>query len=370
MSRTLNVGLGARSYQIHIGQGLIGHAANLIEDRLARPRVAIITDETIARLHLPALQAAFDEGGIEAATVIVEKGEPSKSLNVLGEVIDELLDADIERRDLLIALGGGVVGDLAGFAAAVIHRGVRFVQMPTTLLAQVDSSVGGKTGINARHGKNLIGAFHQPVMVLSDTDALKTLPPRELRAGYAELVKHGFLADRDLFDWLEANYDALWGDGDELAVAIEKSCAIKARIVEEDEREGGRRALLNLGHTFGHAFEAALGYGGELLHGEAVAIGMACAFELSVRLGHCPRGDAQAARDHMKRAELETSLKRLANQLPATADLVSLMGHDKKVVAGRKRLVLIRSIGDAFLTDEVADDDIAAVIDDARTGWA
>ncbi len=366
MGRTLTVGLGERSYEIHIGPGLIEQAASLIADHLTRPRVGIVTDENVARLHLPRLRDALDHSGIEAIPVIVEAGEASKSLSVPGSVIDALLDADIERRDLLIALGGGVVGDLAGFAAAVIHRGMRFVQMPTTLLAQVDSSIGGKTGINTHHGKNLIGAFHQPVLVISDTSTLATLPPREMHAGYAELVKHGLLADRSLFDWLVVNHKAVMDDGQALPTAIERSCAIKARIVEEDEREAGRRALLNLGHTFAHAFEAALGYGGELLHGEAVAIGIVCAFDLSARLGHCAQADADEVRRHFEEAGLETSLSRLSNRLPQASGLIALMGHDKKVIAGRKRLILARAIGETFITDDVADEAISAIIGEAR----
>jgi len=364
--RTLRVGLGARSYDIVIGAGLVGRSAELLAAHLSQPRVAIVTDRTVASLHLDGLRQALDRAGIASRPVIVPPGEATKALPALGAVIDELLAGDFERSDLLVAFGGGVVGDLAGLAAAVIHRGVRFVQMPTTLLAQVDSSVGGKTGINVSHGKNLIGAFHQPVLVISDTDLLATLPARELRAGYAELVKHGFLGDRALVDWLAENRASLLAGGGSLARAIELSCAVKARIVEEDEREGGRRALLNLGHTFAHAFEAALGYGGELLHGEAVAIGVVCAFELSARLGLCPPDHAGEVRAHLDAAGLETSLARLSNRLPATSDLVALMGHDKKVLGGRKRLVLARAIGEAFLSDEVADDAITGVIDEAR----
>jgi len=365
-SRSLTVGLGARGYEITIGPDLIDGAGPLIAPYLSRPRVAIVTDETVAGLHLARLGAALERSRIAATPVIVPPGEATKSLDAFGSLVDALLAGGFERHDLLVAFGGGVVGDLAGFAAAAIHRGVRFVQMPTTLLAQVDSSVGGKTGINTRHGKNLIGAFHQPVRVISDTSVLATLDPRELRAGYAELAKHAMLADRALFDWLGEHRGAIFAGGTLLAHAIERSCAIKARIVEQDEREGGRRALLNLGHSFGHAFETALGYGGELVHGEAVAIGIVCAFDLSVRLGHCARGDADEVRAHFSAAGLETTLSRLSNRLPATGDLVALMGHDKKVIAGTKRLILARAIGETFIADNVGDDAIAAVIDDAR----
>ncbi len=365
-TRRLTVGLGERSYNIDIGPGLIASAGPLIAAHLSRPRVAVITDENVAHLHLDRLTASLGASGISVTPIIVAPGEATKSLHHLGIVINALLDNNFERRDTLIAFGGGVIGDLAGFAAATIHRGVNFVQMPTTLLAQVDSSVGGKTGINTRHGKNLAGAFHQPVQVIADTTSLATLPPREFRAGYAELVKHGILGDRSLFEWLDATLPNGLSQSPKLPIAIARSCTIKARIVEEDETETGRRALLNLGHTFAHALEAALGYDGDLLHGEAVAIGTVCALNLSAQLGICSRSDADRIRTHFTASGLPTSLAKLSNRLPTTGELIELMGHDKKVVSGRKRLILARGIGEAFITDDVDDASISDVIDNAR----
>ncbi|MFV2093719.1 MAG: 3-dehydroquinate synthase, partial [Hyphomicrobiales bacterium] len=310
---------------------------------------------------LSTLRAALTGAGIHVEEIIVPAGEASKSFAALELVCAELLARGTERGDTIIALGGGMVGDLAGFAAAVLHRGISFIQMPTTLLAQVDSSVGGKTGINCAHGKNLIGAFHQPLAVFADTCALATLPERELRAGYAEVVKYGLVGDAEFFHWLEAARDAILAPGQQsdtsqaLIRAIEKSCQAKAAIVAADEKEAGQRALLNLGHTFGHALEAACGYDGALLHGEAVSIGMCLAFELSVRLGFCPPGDADAARQHLGAAGLPTSPVRLGNRLPDAAGLVALMGRDKKVVSGAKSLVLVCRLGEAFITREVDD---------------
>lgn len=356
----LRVELGARAYEIHIGAGLLDRAGALISPMLARPKTAIVTDETVAALHLRQLEEALLAAGIASSSVVVPSGEASKSVAEFGRVCEALLAAGIERRDTIIALGGGVVGDLAGFAAASLHRGVAFVQVPTSLLAQVDSSVGGKTGINVAHGKNLIGAFHQPVLVLADIDVLGTLPARELRAGYAEIVKYAFLGNRGFYDWLEANRDAvLGGAGPALEHAVRESCLAKARIVAEDERESGARGLLNLGHTFGHALEAAAGYSGSLLHGEAVAIGMCLAFDLSARLGFCPADDAARVRRHLTGAGLPTEISALAatlhNRLPDAAGIVELMGRDKKVSGGTKTLVLARGIGAAFLTRDVDD---------------
>jgi 3-dehydroquinate synthase len=352
----VRVELGARAYDIHIGEGLVDRAGALIAPLLARPKTAIVTDEVVAGLHLDRLRGALAAAGIEADAVVVPGGEASKSVAEFGRVCEALLAAGIERRDTIVAFGGGVVGDLAGFAAAALHRGIDFVQIPTTLLAQVDSSVGGKTGINLPHGKNLVGAFHQPVLVLADTAILGTLPEREMKAGYAEVAKYAFLGDRGFFDWLEDSRDAVLSrDGPARAHAVRVSCLAKARIVADDERESGARGLLNLGHTFGHAFEAAVGYTGELLHGEAVAIGTSLAFDLSVRLGHCPAEDAAAVHRHLAGAGLPTGISTLSNRLPDAEGIVALMGRDKKVVSGTKTLVLARGIGEAFLSREVDD---------------
>ncbi|MEQ9607329.1 MAG: 3-dehydroquinate synthase, partial [Kiloniellaceae bacterium] len=285
----LEVALGERSYEIVIGTTVLAAAGTLMRPVLKSNRVIVITDSNLAGLHLARLQRALDDAGLVHDCVVVPPGDGSKSLDQLSRLIGELLDRKVERSTALVALGGGVIGDLAGFAAAVTLRGLDFVQVPTSLLAQVDSSVGGKTGINAPQGKNLIGAFHQPRLVLADTSILTTLPRREMRAGYAEVVKYGLIRDPGFFHWLEAHgADLVQGERAELQHAVLESCRAKAAVVAADERESGQRALLNLGHTFGHALEAETGYGDELLHGEAVAVGMVMAFDLSVQRGHCP----------------------------------------------------------------------------------
>ncbi|WP_134726575.1 3-dehydroquinate synthase [Paracoccus luteus] len=364
--RIVPVDLGARSYQVRIGPGLIAAAPAHLAPLLARPRVAIVTDETVAAVHLPALTAALDAAGIAADALALPAGEATKSWDHLGRTVDWLLGQRIERRDIVIALGGGVIGDLAGFAAAILRRGVRFVQMPTTLLAQVDSSVGGKTGVNSAHGKNLIGAFHQPSLVLADTDALATLPDRDFRAGYGEVVKYGLLGDAGFFAWLEANGPRLRTDGCALLHAVAHSVAMKAGIVARDETEQGERALLNLGHTFGHALESATGYSDRLLHGEGVAIGCALAFDLSARLGLCPQEDPSRVGAHLAAMGMPARLADIAGALPDDAALIAAMGQDKKVVDGRLRLILARGIGDAFVTGAVGRDDIAAVLAASR----
>lgn len=351
---TVHVDLGPRSYDIHVGAGLIGQADRYLTPLLRRARVAIVTDETVAGLHLPALRQTLDEAGIAHDSMILPPGEQTKCFAELERLTGNLLDAGIERGDLIIALGGGVIGDLTGFAASILRRGVGFAQIPTTLLAQVDSSVGGKTGINTPHGKNLIGAFHQPRLVLADTATLDTLPPRQFLAGYAEIVKYGLLGDADFFDWLDANLDAIReGDADARAHAIVKSCTAKAAIVAADEREGGVRALLNLGHTFGHALEAATNYSNRLVHGEGVAIGMALAFGLSARLGFCPAQDAARVRQHLARAGLPTRLADIDGALPNADRLIDLMGQDKKIVNGKLTFILAKRIGEAFITRDV-----------------
>ena len=366
MIRTVPVALGDRSYEVRIGPGLIDQAGAQIAPLLSRPRVAILTDETVAARHLPRLLAALKAAGIEATSLALPAGEATKSWDHLGRAVEWLLAERIERRDIVIALGGGVIGDLAGFAAAILRRGVRFVQMPTTLLAQVDSSVGGKTGINSPHGKNLIGAFHQPGLVLADTDALATLPDRDFRAGYGEVVKYGLLGDAGFFAWLEEHGPRLRTDPAALLHAVAHSVAMKAGIVERDETEQGERALLNLGHTFGHALESATGYSARLLHGEGVAIGCALAFDLSARLGLCAQEDPSRVAAHLAAMGMPSRLSDIPGSLPDDAGLIALMGQDKKVVDGRLRLILAHGIGRAFVADDVAPTAIAATLAAAR----
>ena len=366
MIRTVPVALGDRSYDVRIGPGLIARAGNEIAPLLPRPRVAVLTDERVAALHLPALTAALDRAGIRSSALALPAGEATKSWDHLGRAVEWLLAERIERRDIVIALGGGVIGDLAGFAAAILRRGVRFVQLPTTLLAQVDSSVGGKTGINSPHGKNLIGAFHQPSLVLADTDVLATLPDRDFRAGYGEVVKYGLLGDADFFAWLEENGPKLRQDRDALIHAVAHSVAMKAAIVARDETEQGDRALLNLGHTFGHALEAATGYSDRLLHGEGVAIGCALAFDLSARLGLCPQEDPSRVAAHLAAMQMPSRLSDIPGDLPDDAGLIALMGQDKKVVDGRLRLILARGIGQAFVASDIDPAAIAATLAQAR----
>lgn len=364
------IDLGARSYDVVIGQGLLDGAGDLMASVLAKPRAVIITDENVAGLHLGTLEAALKGAGIAHASIVLPPGEATKCFDQLESLVARLLEMKAERSTTLIAFGGGVIGDLAGFAAAVTLRGIDFVQIPTTLLAQVDSSVGGKTGINTSTGKNLVGAFHQPRLVLADTGVLDTLPPRELRAGYAEVVKYGLIGDADFFAWLETNGAAvLSGDPAARRHAIETSCRMKADIVARDEREGGVRALLNLGHTFGHAIEAEAGYGGAVLHGEGVALGMVLAFGLSGKLGLCTPDDTTRVRAHIDAAGLPSSLAALDQALEGkrmeTGRLIAHMRQDKKVVDGRMTFVLARGIGEAFLTTDVSEDDLAAFLNDA-----
>jgi 3-dehydroquinate synthase len=349
----LTVDLGARSYDILVGGGLIPRAGALIAPLLKERRVAIVTDATVGGLYLDELMRSLDTGGIRHDAVVLPPGEATKDFHHLEELCDRLLGLRVERGTMILALGGGVIGDLAGFAASILLRGLDFIQIPTTLLAQVDSSVGGKTGINTPQGKNLVGSFHQPRLVLADTDALDSLPRRELLAGYAEVVKYGLIGDPAFFAWLEGHgSDVIEGDPAARRHAVLTSCAAKAAIVAADERETGRRALLNLGHTFGHALEAECGYSGELLHGEAVAIGMVMAFELSARLGLCPSEDAARVARHLAAVGLPTSPAAIGRGFDA-ARLVHHMHQDKKVKDGRLTFVLARGIGRAFLSREV-----------------
>jgi 3-dehydroquinate synthase len=362
---TVRVDLAGRAYNIAIGNGLIAETGALLKPRLKRPFAAIVTDTNVAQHHLPALKESLDETGIRYETVVVPAGESSKSYSELARVCDALLAAGVERRDVVIAFGGGVIGDLAGFAAAVLRRGVGFVQIPTTLLAQVDSSVGGKTGINSTYGKNLIGAFHQPVAVLSDTGILATLPRRELAAGYAEVVKYGLLGDVSFFEWLESTAPAiLRGDSQALTRAIRVSCEAKAKIVAEDETETGVRALLNLGHTFGHALEAATGYSSRLLHGEGVAIGMVQAFRFSEFLGHCAKGTGDRVARHLAAAGLPTSTAGIPGTLPPAAKLVEIMHQDKKAAGGKLTFILARGIGEAFIARDVPAAEVLSFIEE------
>ncbi|ANK80342.1 MAG: 3-dehydroquinate synthase [Rhizobiales bacterium NRL2] len=354
MTRTVRVDLGARSYDIAIGAGLLAGAGDAMKAVLSRPRVVIVTDRNVADAHLGTVEASCVRSGIETAAIVLPPGEATKSFAELEHLCGALIDRRVGRDDMILALGGGVIGDLAGFAASILRRGVDFIQAPTTLLAQVDSSVGGKTAVNVPQGKNLIGAFHQPRLVLADVAALDTLPPREVLAGYAEVVKYGLLGDRDFFDWLEVNGPAIV-DGDRAAriEAVARSCQAKARIVAADERESGERALLNLGHTFGHALEAEGGFDGTILHGEAVAIGMVQAFELSARLGFCHGQDVERVRRHFTAVGLPTRpADRGLDGAPAER-LLHHMAQDKKVRDGRLTFVLVRGIGEAFVTRDV-----------------
>jgi 3-dehydroquinate synthase len=354
MSQTVTVGLGDRAYEVRIGTGLLAEAGRHIRPLLKRGRTAIISDETVWRLHGAALTAALSAEGISATPVLVPAGEGSKSFDMLARVSDDLLALELDRGDLIVAFGGGVVGDLAGFAAAIYKRGIDFVQIPTTLLAQVDSSVGGKTAIDTPRGKNLIGAFHQPRLVLADLDVLSTLPAREIRAGYAEIIKYGLLGDLDFFAWLEAHGGQVTALAPEaLAFAVRRSVEMKAEIVAQDEREAGRRALLNLGHTFGHALEAECGYGEDLLHGEAVAIGMAQAFRFSASQGLCAGQDAVRAEAAIAAVGLPVRMDALPGHPFDSEKLLAHMGQDKKAEGGRLTFILNRALGEAFVARDV-----------------
>ena len=360
---TVRVELPGRGYDIRVGRGLDPGAE--IAAALSGARAAIVTDETVATLHLDAVRASLAARGIEAQALVLPPGEGTKCWGELERTVEWLLAQRIERGDAVIALGGGVVGDLAGFAAAILRRGVRLIQIPTTLLAQVDSSVGGKTGINSPRGKNLVGAFHQPSLVLCDTGMLSTLRPRDWLAGYGEVVKYGLLGDADFFAWLEEHGPVLPDDPAALGHAVARCCAMKAGIVVRDEREAGERAHLNLGHTFGHALEAATGYSDRLLHGEGVAIGCVLALTLSARLGHSPQEDAPRLAAHLERMGMPRRLADIPGDLPPPEALLDLMRQDKKVVGGRLRFVLTRGIGAAFVADDVPEE---AVLDVLREG--
>jgi 3-dehydroquinate synthase len=354
MSRSVPVGLGARAYEVVIGPGLLAEAGARIAPFTRRGRLAVVSDETVWRLHGEALTRALQAAGLSVFPVIVAPGEQTKSFEGLADVTDRLLALELDRGDLICALGGGVVGDLTGFAAAIYKRGVDFVQIPTTLLAQVDSSVGGKTAIDTPRGKNLVGAFHQPRLVLADLDVLATLSAREMRAGYAEVIKYGLLGDLAFFEWLEANGSkVLAREPEALAHAVARSVEMKAAIVAEDEKEQGRRALLNLGHTFAHALEAETGYGEALLHGEAVGAGQALAFRFSAELGLCSGQDAGRASAAIADAGLPTRLDDVPGHPFDASRLVRHMGQDKKAEAGRLTFILAHGLGEAFVAKDV-----------------
>lgn len=365
VSQQVDVDLGDRSYPIYIGRDLHTDLPSLLPFDISSRKAFILSDENISDTHAASLKKALENSGAGPVHMLVmPPGEQSKSWNSLQKVLSWLLDSGVDRASVLYAVGGGVIGDLGGFAAATILRGIGFVQVPTTLLAQVDSSVGGKTGINMTQGKNLVGAFYQPLCVLSDISTLKTLPAREVRAGYAEIVKYGLINDPEFFIWLESNghriCDLVEGD---VAEAVSIACRKKAEIVKEDEREGGVRALLNLGHTFGHALEAACGYDGSLLHGEAVAVGMALAFHLSVRLGHCPEKDMDRVIRHLKDVGLPTCISEIRLPTNTTAsDLLAFMKKDKKVTGGSNVLILTRGIGKAYVDSTIPDSEIEQVL--------
>lgn len=354
MTETVHVPLEGRAYDIRIGPGLLPAAGAHVGPFLKRPRVAIVTDETVAALHLETLRKGLEKDGISSTALSLPAGEGTKSWPQFERTVEWLLDQKVERRDVVVAFGGGVIGDLVGFAAAVLRRGVRFVQIPTSLLAQVDSSVGGKTGINAPQGKNLIGAFHQPTLVLADTEVLGTLTERDFLAGYGEVAKYGLLGDAAFFDWLEAQGPALAaGDMQARIAAVRRSVEMKAEIVVRDEHEHGDRALLNLGHTFCHALEAATGYSDRLLHGEGVAIGCALAFELSARMGLCSQEDPSRVRAHLREMKMKVDLSDIPEDLPDAEGLLEVMAQDKKVIDGRLRFILARGIGEAFVAEDV-----------------
>jgi 3-dehydroquinate synthase len=365
---TVKVALDARSYDIVIGRGVMASLGARVAALRPGAKVAVVSDENVARLHLPAVEAAFADRGIVSSRVIVAAGEGAKSFRVLAQVCEAIIAARIERGDLVVALGGGVIGDLAGFAAAVVRRGLDYVQAPTTLLAQVDSSVGGKTAINSAHGKNLIGAFHQPILVLADTALLDTLPPREFRAGYAEIAKYGLIGDAAFFSWLEANWRDVFAGGPAREHAIAVSCRAKAAIVARDERETGERALLNLGHTFGHALEAACGFSDRLLHGEAVAAGMALAFAFSARQRLLPAAAAERAIAHLAEVGLPTRLEDIPGGPPGLDRLMELIGQDKKVKRGMLTFILARGIGAAFVEAGADERDVRAFLNEKLAG--
>ena len=363
-TETVHVSLGDRSYDILIGSGLIARAGQEIASRLPGIRAAVVTDENLAKLHLPVLLSALEASGITATPVVVAAGEKSKGFATLASVTNDILKARLERGDAVIAFGGGVIGDLAGFVAGIVRRGMNFIQIPTSLLAQVDSSVGGKTGINTAYGKNLVGVFNQPQLVLADTDILDTLSKREFAAGYAEVAKYGLIDQPEFFAWLENNWQDVFAGGAARQKAIATSCRAKAAVVARDERETGDRALLNLGHTFGHALETATNYdSSRLVHGEAVAIGMVLAHQFSARLGLISEDIAVQVEKHLKAVGLPVSMKEIAG-LPSADVLMSYIAQDKKVSRGSLTFILTRGLGQSFIAKDVNAADVQAFLED------
>mgnify|MGYP006281452499 CR=1 FL=1 len=366
---TVGVALGdGRAYDIIIGSNLLEEAGEHIARVAPGAACAIVTDENVARLHLATLEKSLQKAGVRYSTIVVTPGEKSKSLPVFGRVCDEVLAAKIERRDVVVAFGGGVVGDLSGYVASSVRRGTRFIQIPTTLLSQVDSSVGGKTGINSAFGKNLIGAFYQPLLVLADVDVLQTLSPREFRAGYAEVAKYGLIGDKRFFEWLEADADAVFNSRAEQICAVAVSCETKAAIVARDETEQGDRALLNLGHTFGHAFELLAQYDSErLVHGEGVAIGMVCAARFSAHLGFCPMADAERVERHLASVGLPTKIRDIPGWTHDAQAILDAMYQDKKVQSGSLTFILMRGVGDSFIAKSIDPSEVLKFLQDELT---
>jgi 3-dehydroquinate synthase len=361
--RKVHVPLGERAYDILIGPGLIARAGAEIASRLKGRKAAVITDVHVAPIYLDALISSLEAAGFACATLVLPAGEKTKSFEHLMTVCDKVLEARVERNDVVIALGGGVIGDLTGFAAGIVRRGVRFVQVPTSLLSQVDSSVGGKTGINSRHGKNLIGVFHQPDLVLADSDVLNTLSEREFRAGYAEVAKYGLIDKPDFFAWLEANWRDVFSGGSARIEAIAASCQAKADVVVADERETGQRALLNLGHTFGHALEAATAYdSSRLVHGEGVSIGMVLAHEFSARMNLASPDDARRVARHLKEVGLPTRMSDIPGTRPPAEVLMDAIAQDKKVKGGKLTFILTRGIGQSFVADDVPTSEVLSFL--------
>jgi 3-dehydroquinate synthase len=364
--KTVRVELGDRAYDILIGPGLIAAAGREIAARLKGKRMAVVTDEHVAA-YLEPLTASLEAEGISVHPLTLPAGEKTKSFEPLMQTVDHILASKIERNDAVIALGGGVIGDLTGFAAGIARRGTRFIQIPTSLLAQVDSSVGGKTGINSRHGKNLIGVFHQPDLVLADTDTLNTLSDREFRAGYAEVAKYGLIDKPDFFEWLENNWRDVFAGGPSRIEAIAVSCQAKADVVAQDERESGLRALLNLGHTFGHALEAATQYdSSRLVHGEGVAIGMVLAHQFSARTNLASHDLADRVQKHLREVGLPTTMQDIPGELPPAEILLEAITHDKKVKGGKLTFILTRGLGQSFIADDVPASEVLSFLKEKR----
>lgn len=362
----VKVDLGHHQYEIHVENALLESTGEIIKPRLSRSFVAIVTDENVQTLYFKRIQESLTRSGIQCVAISVPAGETSKSWKCLEFIVEEMLEKKVERNDFVIALGGGVIGDLVGFASAILRRGVRFIQIPTTLLAQVDSSVGGKTGINSAFGKNLIGAFHQPEMVISDLSTLRTLAHREFLSGYGEVAKYGLLGDSDFFDWLESNVQSILGlESNTLAKIVTHSCQMKADIVAKDEKERGERAYLNLGHTFGHALEKVTGYSERLLHGEGVAIGTILAFQLSEKLGICPAGQSRRIETHFKNMGMKTRISDIGGAPLDPSAILAAMYQDKKVKEGNLVFVLPKKIGEVSVVNEVNEKVVLKVLEEA-----